>query len=121
MRSKKSQCEDNQLELGKTLIESFTNRNDELIRISRSINWDKLCKRFGEKFDDKTGRLGLPMRLMIGLTFFKDLNDLSKELARRLKLLKDKDLSGVIVDTTVQDQTRLSIKKGSYGSSFISG
>jgi len=157
MRPKKSQCEDNHLELGKTLIESFINMNDELVLISKSKKWDKLCKRFGEKFDDKTGRPGLPMRLMIGLTFFKYLNDLSDkkvikfflhsayvqyfcgyiyfqtrvpleessltrfrerlgeegaeellketiELARRLKLLKEKDLRRVIVDTTVQEK-----------------
>jgi IS5 family transposase len=67
------------MELGKVRLASFLNMNHELVRLADSMNWEEFCKKFGESFDDRRGRPGLPTRLMVGLTYLKYLYDLSDE------------------------------------------
>lgn len=146
-----------QLELDRPLLDSFLNKKDEFICLGEAIDWDRLRSKLGESFHESQGRPGLPMRLMIGLTYLKHLHNLSDEkllrqfvkdaywqyfcgfrhfqikipceassltrfrnrlgkealeellkatvnVAKRAGLLKKKDLSCVIVDTTVQEK-----------------
>ncbi len=79
MKPKSSENETKQLELGKVRLATFLNMHHELVRLADSMDWEEFCKKFGEKFDEKKGRPGLPTRLMVGLTYLKYLNDLSDE------------------------------------------
>lgn len=79
MKPKPSENEENQLELGKVRLATFLNMQHELVRLADTMDWEEFCNKFGEKFDDKNGRPGLPTRLMVGLTYLKYLHDLSDE------------------------------------------
>ena len=79
MKPKTSENEEGQLELGKVLLETFLNMKDELILLGKAIDWKHFCERFGESFHKSQGRLGLPTRLMVGLTYLKYLHNLSDE------------------------------------------
>lgn len=79
MTPKIPETERNQLELGRTRLESFLNMDHPLVQMSKHMDWDEFTKEFGKTFSDKTGRPGLPTRLMVALTYLKHSYDLSDE------------------------------------------
>jgi IS5 family transposase len=50
-----------------------------LVRLSQQINWASFEERFGSLYVDKVGRPGLPIRLLVGLTYLSRMYDLSDE------------------------------------------
>ena len=86
MKPKISQSEDHQLELGKTLLDSFIDMKNELILLGKVIDWEHFCKKFGKSFHESHGRPGLSTRLMVGLTYLKYLHNLSDEKVIKLFL-----------------------------------
>ena len=79
MKPKTSQSEEHQLELGKALLDTFIDMNNELVLLGKAINWNHFCEKFGKSFHESQGRPGLPIRLMVGLTYLKYLHDLSDD------------------------------------------
>lgn len=78
MKSKPSENESKQLELGKVRLATFLNMSHELVRLADAMDWDEFAKKFGGEFND-VGRPALPTRLVVGLTYLKYLHDLSDE------------------------------------------
>ena len=66
-----------QLDMDRPVLESCLNKKDFFIRLGEAIDWDSLSCKLGKSFHESQGRPGLPMRLMIGLTFLKYLYNLS--------------------------------------------
>ena len=95
MKPKISQSEDHQLELGKTLLDSFIDMKNELILLGKVIDWEHFCKKFGKSFHESHGRPGLSTRLMVGLTYLKYLHNLSDE--KVIKLFFAKSLLAVFL------------------------
>ena len=79
MKPKISQSEEHQLELGKALLESFIDMKNELVLLGKAIDWEHFCEKFGRSFHERQGRPGLPIRLVVGLTYLKYLHNLSDE------------------------------------------
>jgi len=145
-------------------VDLFRSRLDQIIDMSHAlviladrIDWSSFEGAFGPLYFEKRGRPGLPIRLLVGLTYLSHLHDLSDEgvvelwlenpywqyfcgfdhlqhefplhpsslvrwrrrigdagmefllrqtlqTARRMKVLKERDLAKVNVDTTVQEK-----------------
>ena len=50
-----------------------------LIRAASTIDWDAFEREFGPLYHESQGRPGLPIRLMVGLTYLDRMYDLSDE------------------------------------------
>ena len=72
-----------QLELGQVSLDSFINMSHDLVCLGNVINWSAMEKQFGRYFHESKGRPGLPIRLMVGLTYLKYLNNFSDDKAVR--------------------------------------
>lgn len=68
-----------QLELERPSLDSILDKKDFFICLGEAIDWDSLSCNLGKSFHESQGRPGLPMRLMIGLTFLKYLYNLSDD------------------------------------------
>jgi len=66
-------------ELFRSRLDSIIDLNHSLIRLSNQIDWDIFSERFGSLYHDAKGRPGLPIRLMVGLTYLSRMHDLSDE------------------------------------------
>ena len=71
MRPKTSQSEEHQLELEKAILDSFIDRNNELVSLEKVINGKHFCEKFGKNFHESQSRPGLPLRLIVGLAYLK--------------------------------------------------
>lgn len=65
----KSQKEDKQSDLFRERLDNILNRRHELYRLAGLIDWDVLEKEFGKFYAAKKGRPGIPIRLMVGLSY----------------------------------------------------
>jgi IS5 family transposase len=66
-------------ELFRSHLEQIIDMNHSMVRLSRQINWSALSDRFGALYNDRKGRPGLPIRLMVGLTYLSRMHNLSDE------------------------------------------
>ena len=79
MKPKISECEKKQRELLRPRLDSFLNMKHELVQLSDCIDWESFVNKFGAYFYEQKGRPGLPVRLVVGLTYLKYLYNLSDE------------------------------------------
>ena len=71
MKPKISECEKKQRELLRPRLDSFLNMKHELVQLSDCIDWESFVNKFGAYFYEQKGRPGLPVRLVVGLTYLK--------------------------------------------------
>lgn len=81
MTPKTSEKDITQEELFKTKLTRFLNLKHPLVKLSESIDWTHFEEALGATYADGQGRPGLPIRLMVGMTYLKYLYDLSDEMA----------------------------------------
>ena len=65
----KSPKEDKQSDLFRERLDNILNRRHELYRLAELIDWDVFEKEFGKFYAAKKGRPGIPIRLMVGLSY----------------------------------------------------
>jgi len=58
-----------QVDLFRERLENILNRSHELYRLSQIIPWGIFEEEFGSLYSEKKGRPGIPIRLMVGLTY----------------------------------------------------
>ena len=74
-----SKKDDLRLDLFRERLENILNRNHELYRLAGLITWDVFEQEFGKFYSAKKGRPGIPIRLMVGLTYLGHAYGLSDE------------------------------------------
>lgn len=70
---------DNRMELFRERLENILSRDHELYRLAGLIDWDAFETEFGALYAAKKGRPGIPIRLMVGLTYLGHAYGLSDE------------------------------------------
>jgi hypothetical protein len=79
----KKQIANPQLEMFRNRLENILNRQHELYRLSGLIGWEMFEQEFGKLYAEE-GRPGIPIRLMVGLTYLGHAYQLSdEEVVRR--------------------------------------
>jgi len=71
--------DDKRVELFRERLENILNRHHELYRLAGLIDWDVFEQEFGEFYSARKGRPGIPIRLMVGLSFLGHTYGLSDE------------------------------------------
>ena len=66
-------------ELFRHRSENLLDLRHPLIRLSHEVEWDVFDESFGLLYDAEQGRLGLPVRLLVGLHYLKHAFDMSDE------------------------------------------
>ena len=66
-------------DLFRSRLDAIVDGRHELVRLARLIDWDRFEAAFGELYVDKTGRPGLPTRLMAGLHLLQHAKGLSDD------------------------------------------
>ena len=66
-------------DLFRSRLDAMLDDRHELVRLARLIDWDRFDAAFGGLYVDKTGRPGLPTRLMAGLHLLQDAKGLSDD------------------------------------------
>ena len=74
--SKKS---DNRLELFRERLDNMLNHRHELYLLAGMIDWDGFEREFGSLYSEKKGRPGIPIRLLIGLSYLGHTFNLSDQ------------------------------------------
>jgi len=74
-----SKKDDLRLDLFRERLENILNRNHELYRLAGLISWDVFEQEFGIFYSAQKGRPGIPIRLMVGLTYLGHAYGLSDE------------------------------------------
>ncbi len=67
-------------DLFRSRLDQILNMSRPLIVLSDAIDWTSFEDRFGSLYSEKKGRPGLPIRLMVGLTYLSRIYDLSDEM-----------------------------------------
>ena len=67
-----------QLDIFRNRLENILNHHHELYQLSKLINWEVFEQEFGKLYSEE-GRPGLPIRLMVGLTYLSHAFDTSDE------------------------------------------
>ena len=71
-------------DLFRSRLESILNHRHELYRLAELIPWDTFDQEFGTLYAEKKGRPGIPIRLLVGLTYLGHAYGLSdEEVVRR--------------------------------------
>lgn len=70
---------DNRLDLFRERLDSILNRRHELYQLAGLIDWDVFENDFGKLYSVKKGRPGIPIRLMVGLSYLGHAFSLSDE------------------------------------------
>ena len=73
----KEQVDDGSQDFFRSRLEKIINPRHELVRLAKAIDWKRFDAAFGELFQEKGGRPGLPTRLMTGLHILKYMHKLS--------------------------------------------
>jgi IS5 family transposase len=68
-----------QEELFRSRLEQMIDLGHELCQLANQIDWERFIKEFGQLYVEKTGRPGLPIRLLVGLHYLKHLYGESDE------------------------------------------
>lgn len=76
MRPRKTYSES---ELFRSHFEQVIDLNHPLAKLASQIDWKAFENKFGSFYDPGFGRPGLPIRLMVGLTYLSRMSDLSDE------------------------------------------
>jgi len=71
--------DDKRIELFRERLENILNRRHELYRLAGLIDWSVFEKEFGNLYAAKKGRPGIPIRLMVGLSYLGHAYGLSDE------------------------------------------
>ena len=66
-------------ELFRSRLDQILNMNRPLILLGQTLDWDVFTQRFGALYSEQQGRPGLPIRLMVGLTYLSRTYNLSDE------------------------------------------
>jgi IS5 family transposase len=74
-----SKKDDKRMELFRERLENILNRNHEIYRLAGLIAWDVFEHEFGKFYSAQKGRPGIPIRLMVGLTYLGHAFGLSDE------------------------------------------
>jgi len=75
----KSKKDDKRMDLFRERLDNLLNRNHELFRLAHLIDWDSFEREFGEYYSPSKGRPGVPIRLMVGLSYLGHAYGLSDE------------------------------------------
>jgi len=67
------------VELFRSHLEQMIDLDHPLAKLARQINWAAFEQKFGSLYTPDFGRPGLPIRLMVGLTYLSRMFDLSDE------------------------------------------
>jgi len=70
---------DNRVELFRERLENILNRRHELYRLADLIDWSVFEQEFGKLYAAKKGRPGIPIRMMVGLSYLGHTFGLSDE------------------------------------------
>jgi IS5 family transposase len=74
-----SRKEDNRMSLFRERLDNILNRQHELFKLAELIDWGRFEKEFGQLYSVKKGRPGIPIRLMVGLSYLAHAYGLSDE------------------------------------------
>jgi IS5 family transposase len=66
-------------DLFRSRLDSILDERHELVRLAKLIDWDRFDEAFGRLYVEKTGRPGLPTRLMAGLHLLQHAKGLSDD------------------------------------------
>lgn len=66
-------------DLFRSHLEQMIDLRYPLVRLSKQIDWTAFEKKFGTLYTPDFGRPGLPIRLLVGLTYLSRIHDLSDE------------------------------------------
>ncbi|EQA61035.1 transposase PF05598 domain protein [Leptospira alexanderi serovar Manhao 3 str. L 60] len=69
----------NQSELFRNRLDQILDHKHPLYQLAKKIDWGKFEKEFGKHYTEKTGRPGLPIRLLVGLHYLKYAYNVSDE------------------------------------------
>ena len=75
----KSSNESPQGDLFRNRLEHMLDRKHELYRLANLIDWEVFDKQFGPLYAEGNGRPGIPIRLMVGVTYLSHAYSLSDE------------------------------------------
>jgi len=70
---------DKRMDLFRERLDNLLNRNHELFKLAQLIDWEMFEQEFGKLYSANTGRPGIPIRLMVGLTYLGHAFGLSDE------------------------------------------
>ncbi len=84
---------DNRIEMFRERLDNILNRHHELCKLSALIDWEAFEREFGMLYADKKGRPGIPIRLLVGLSYLGHAFGLSQ--IRQLSMGGLKLLTGV--------------------------
>jgi len=74
-----SKKDDKRVELFRERLDNILNRHHELYRFANLIEWDVFEQEFGKLYSTGKGRPGIPVRLMVGLSYLGHAYGLSDE------------------------------------------
>lgn len=74
-----SKKDDKRMELFRERLDNLLNHNHELFKLADLIDWEMFEQEFGKLYSINTGRPGIPIRLMVGLTYLGHSSGLSDE------------------------------------------
>ncbi len=77
MRPQKKPCDP---DLFRSHLDQILDIQHPLINLASQIDWSSFEERFGVLYHDRKGRPGLPIRLMVGLTYLSRMYNLSDEM-----------------------------------------
>jgi len=81
MRPEKSAQGEAQGELYQRRLSTLLDQSHPLKVLAEALDWEFFEREFGALYDERKGRPGLPMRLLVGLHYLKHLYDVSDERA----------------------------------------
>lgn len=75
----KSKKTDNRIQMFRERLDNILNRHHELFRFADMINWNSFEQEFGSLYAEKKGRPGIPIRLLVGLSYLSHAFNLSDQ------------------------------------------
>jgi len=79
MKPRQSPVEKRQGDLFRVELVRIVNRSHGLVKLSETVDWDRLEEVFGATYCDDNGRPGVSTRLMVALHYLKYTHNLSDE------------------------------------------
>jgi len=70
---------DKRVELFRERLDNMLNRSHELFRLAGLIDWQRFEHGFGALYSEKKGRPGIPIRLLVGLSYLAHAYGLSDQ------------------------------------------
>ena len=60
-------------------LDTLLDPNHSLFKLANEINWDVFCEEFGNLYCPNNGRPGIPIRVVVGLLYLKEMYNESDE------------------------------------------